>query len=132
MEKQSTEQETKVEEKEEETEEIPVVPSIKNIDDEKVVTKLSFNNNDSVLTESNSIENVEAPKTIERLEEISTSRALERKLAEQDEDDEDDDERIKISSENIDLTGFDVLDEPTKLSNLVPQEEEIKLDFEQL
>ena len=114
---------------EEPKEELAIVPSIKNIDEEKVVTQLTFNNNDSILDEEDNIKDIEAPKTLERLEEISTSRALERKLAEQDED--DDDERIKISTEDINLTGFDVLDDSASL-NIKPDETEIKLDFEEL
>jgi hypothetical protein len=90
-------------------EDIPsIVPSIKNINEENVVTTLSFNDMDSVLENDNSIRSVEAPKTIERLEEISTSRAIQRKLEE--EEDDDDDERLKISTETIDLSGFDLLD----------------------
>jgi len=89
-------------------EDIPsIVPSIKNINEENVVTTLSFNDMDSVLENDNSIRSVEAPKTIERLEEISTSRAIQRKL---EEEEDDDDERLKISTETIDLSGFDLLD----------------------
>ena len=123
--------ETNTEESREEKVELPIVPSIKNIDDERVVTQLSFNNNDSVLDEEDNIKAIEAPKTLERLEEISTSRAIERKLAEQDEDD-DDDERIKISTEDINLTGFDVLGDPDTIPDLKTDETEIKLDFEEL
>jgi hypothetical protein len=97
-------------EKEEETEVVPVTPSIKNIDDEKVVTKLTFNDLDSAITTNNMEEIIEAPKTLERLEDISVARSLERKIAEDDES--DDDERIKIHTDTMDLTGFDVLDEP--------------------
>jgi Family of unknown function (DUF5764) len=84
-----------------------IVPSIQNIDDEKVVTRLSFNDIDSVLDGSNEVKVVEAPKTIERLEEISTSRAIQRKLEEEAEADED---KIKIFGDAIDLSGFEVLD----------------------
>jgi hypothetical protein len=84
-----------------------IVPSIQNADDSEIVTKLSFNDIDSVLEDDNTINNVDAPKTIERLEDISTSRALERKL----EEEEDDDEKIHISTEQIDLSGFDILDD---------------------
>jgi hypothetical protein len=84
-----------------------IVPSIQNIDDEKVVTRLSFNDIDSVLDGSNEVKAVEAPKTIERLEEISTSRAIQRKLEEEAEADED---KIKILGDAIDLSGFEVLD----------------------
>ena len=98
---------------EEEKEEVPITPAIKNIDDEKVVTKLTFNDVDSAISADNSIEKIDAPKTLERLENISSSRAMERKLAEEEDDFEDDDEeRIKIHTDTMDLTGFDILDEP--------------------
>jgi len=94
-----------------------IVPSIQNIDDEKVVTRLSFNDIDSVLDGSNAVNAVESPKTIERLEEISTSRAIQRKLEEEAEADED---KIKIFGDAIDLSGFEVLDggsgQPTNAS----------------
>uniref|UniRef100_A0A6C0J3R0 Uncharacterized protein n=1 Tax=viral metagenome TaxID=1070528 RepID=A0A6C0J3R0_9ZZZZ len=100
-----------VEENKDET--IPdVVPTIKNIDDTDVLTKLSFNDMDSVLDGTNNVDEVEAPKSIERLEDISTSRALERKLEE--ESDTDDDDRIQIHTDLVDLSGFDILDEKEK------------------
>lgn len=104
-------------EKTDEEEKIPeIVPSIQNTDDTEVVTKLSFNDIDSVLENDDTVNNVDAPKTIERLEDISTTRALERKLEE--EENEDDDERIHISTEPVDLSGFDVLDDnATKVSS---------------
>lgn len=86
-----------------------VVPTIQNVDDDKVTTTLSFNNIDSVLDELDTVKKVDAPKTIEHLEEISASRALERKM---EEEYESDDEKIQIDSQNVALTGFDVLDEP--------------------
>jgi hypothetical protein len=90
-------------------EDIPsVVPAIQNINNDEVVTRLTFNDIDSVLNEDNIEEKIQAPKTIERLEEISTSRALQRKL---EEEEDDDDEKIKIHTDTIDLSGFDVLDE---------------------
>ena len=63
-----------------------LVPVIKDIDQENVITKLSFNDYDSVLDGMNTVEMIDAPKTIERLEEISTSNALKRKLEEDDND----------------------------------------------
>ena len=107
-EKEEPKPEPEVEEKTEET--VPdVVPTIQNIDDTDVLTKLSFNDMDSVLDGTNNIDEVEAPKSIERLEDISTSRALERKLEE--ESDTDDDDRIQIHTDLVDLSGFDILDE---------------------
>jgi hypothetical protein len=114
-------------------EEIPaVVPSIQNIDTENVVTRLTFNDMDSVLDGSDKVNAIEAPKTIERLEEISTSRAIQRKLEEQQEEDED---RIKIHTGDIidlnslglvDLTGGDVSIPATKSNDIV------FTDFEEL
>jgi len=86
-----------------------VVPSIQNINNDEVITRLSFNDIDRVMNEDNSIKNINAPKTIERLEEISTSRALQRRLEEESSEDDDDD-RIRIHTDTIDLSGFDVLD----------------------
>lgn len=88
-------------------EEIPsIVPSIKNIDDEPVITRLTFNDYDSVLDTENKEEKINAPKSIERLEEISTERAIQRKL----EEDDDYDDKIKIHTDNISLDTLDVFD----------------------
>ena len=110
-EEQKEEENITLDKEEEESESIPVTPSIKNIDDEKVVTKLTFNDLDSAISTDNKEETIEAPKTLERLEDISVARSMERKIAEE-EDSDDDDERIKIHTDTMDLTGFDVLDEP--------------------
>jgi hypothetical protein len=83
----------------------PATLSIGNMDEEKVVTRLSFNDIDAVSDGTT----INAPKTVERLEEISTSRALQRRLEEESSDDDDDD-RIRIHTDTIDLSGFDVLD----------------------
>ena len=88
-----------------------IVPTIQNIDDNEVVTKLEFNDMDTVLNEQNNVDEVSAPKTIERLEDISTSRAIERKL---EEESDTDDERIQIHTDMVDLSGFDILDEAEK------------------
>lgn len=82
-----------------------VVPSIKNLDDSPVITRLTFNDIDSVLDDENNEEKISAPKSIDRLEEISTERAIQRKLEEAEEDD-----RIKIHTDNIDLGELEVLD----------------------
>jgi hypothetical protein len=96
--------------KEEKSEEPQMVPSISNIDNEPVVTQLKFNDFDSVFdSETGKISDVNAPKNIERLEEISTSRAIQRKL-EEEEDSDDDDDRIKIHTDSIDLGAMDVFD----------------------
>jgi len=85
----------------------PVVPSIKNVDDEIVTTRLTFNNMDTVMDTNNIKKEIEAPKSLERLEEISTSRAIQRKLEE-----EEDEDRIQIYQDQpFDLSDFDLLDE---------------------
>jgi hypothetical protein len=111
----------------EEYEKPAIVPAIQNLDNEPVITRLSFNDYDSVLnTDTNNIETVNAPKTIERLEEISTSRALQRKLEEEEEEDND---RIHIHTEPIDLSGFEVLDGEDMIK--ISTEDPI-IDFEEL
>jgi hypothetical protein len=93
-----------------------VVPAIQNIDNNDVVTKLSFNDLDTILDESDTIKKIEAPKNIERLEEISTSRAIQRRLDE--EESSDDDDRIQIHTDQIDLHGIDVLDDGPNMKPL--------------
>lgn len=66
---------------------------------------LKFNDIDSVLNKHNEEESVSAPKTIERLEEISALRNMQRKMEE-----ESDDEKLNISNEDISLSGLDVHD----------------------
>jgi hypothetical protein len=97
-------------------EEIPsVVPSIKNVDDEIVTTRLTFNNMDTVLDNNIVKKEIEAPKSLERLEENATSIAIQRKLEE-----EPDEEKIQIyQDQTFDLSDFDILDEvkPRKQSD---------------
>ena len=114
--------------KSDEPETIPITPSVKDLDNKPVMTKLTFNNLDTAVDVDNKEEIIQAPKTLERLEDISMTRALERKLAE--EDDDDDDDRIRIHGDNIDLSGFDVLDAGSSVGLL--DESEIKLDIEEL
>lgn len=63
---------------------------------------LKFNDMDKVLDKHNNEQIVSAPKTIERLEEISALRNMQRKM------EEDDDEKITISSEDVELDNLDV------------------------
>jgi len=77
-------------------------------------SKLSFNDIDYVRNMDNVVEEIEAPKTIERLQQISEIRANQRKIDEADDDDEDGNGRIKISDQTAELSNFDlhVIDEP--------------------
>jgi hypothetical protein len=90
----------------------PVVPAIRDVDNKDVITRLTFNDMDSVMDTTNIVKQVNAPKTLDRLQEISTERAIQRKLDEIESDDED---RIQIhTADHIDLSGFDVLDDPVE------------------
>lgn len=82
------------------------VLGIRDLNDEPVLTKLKFNDYDSVMDDDNKVESVSAPKTIERLEEISMERAIQRRL----EEEEELDDKIKIHTDTIPLEGLDVLD----------------------
>ena len=86
---------------------------------------ISFNDNDSVMSRDNKEEIVNAPKTIERLEQISNMRNEERKLEDDDDDDDDGDNSFKIK------IGGDV--EKISLDSLTSKEENIILsDIEEL
>jgi len=79
-------------------------------EEKKENVSLKFNDIDTVLTKNGTEELINAPKTIERLEEISTLRNIQRKLDEND----DDDEKLNISNEDIPLDALDVhiIDKP--------------------
>lgn len=104
-------------------EELPPTLSVENVDNEKVVTKLSFNDVDSASDGTS----IEAPKSIERLEQISEERNAQRKLEE--EEDDDDDGRIKIHmDDDVQLTDVFDLDK----TNSDVKEDPITIDVEEL
>jgi hypothetical protein len=107
----------------------PVVPTVQNVDSEKVVTRLTFDDYDTLVDETNKPESVNAPKTVERLEEISASRAIQRKLEEADEDAE---ERIKIFTDSVDLSALDFLDIDGPQNSVKADENVALFDFEEL
>ena len=75
---------------------------------------LKFNDIDSVMNKNGKEELIEAPKTIERLEEISTLRNIQRKMKEEDEEDE----KIKISDEEVSTDKLDIqIINPEELKN---------------
>jgi hypothetical protein len=65
---------------------------------------LKFNDMDSMLDDNNKEQMVSAPKTIERLEEISTLRNIQRKMDEEEEDND----KLQISDQDIELGNLDV------------------------
>ena len=86
-------------------EELPPVLSVDNLDEEKVVTRLTFNDMDSASDGTT----MNAPKTIERLEEISELRNEQRKREEMEDDDDEDLGKIKIHMDD-DMKLDDVFD----------------------
>jgi len=90
-EEEEKEKESFFENKMDEDERPPIVPSIQDLDDKPVLTRLKFNDFDSVMDDEGQVSDISAPKNIERLEEISTERAIQRKL----EEDEELDDAIK-------------------------------------
>jgi hypothetical protein len=101
------------------------VPTIQDIDTKPVITRLAFNDVDEAFGEGSSREEIVAPKNIERLEEISSARNLQRKLEEEG-DDEDDGplDRIKINEDSLDLGDMGIMD--------LNAEEPLSLDFEEI
>jgi hypothetical protein len=95
--------------------ELPPVLSVQNMNDEKVVTRLTFNDID----EQSDGTNRDAPKDVDTLEEISKLRNAQRKLEEDEDDDEELPERIKIHmDDDVTLNGvFDLDKKPEDSRN---------------
>ena len=103
-------------------EELPPTLSVENVDEERAITRLTFNDTD----EASDGSAIDAPKTIERLEEISEERHAARKAEEdedEDEDEDDDDEptgSVKIHmDEDIRLDDVFDLDKPAGESDVL-------------
>ena len=104
------------------------VPVITNVSEKPIVNRLTFDNVDRALTEDGSVEEIDAPKTIERLEEISVARNFQRKLDEAEDDDDED--RLKIG-EDVDSMSLGFTDlNPDSFSS--GSDDIIKLDFDEL
>ena len=71
-------------------------------------SKLSFNDVDLVKDQYNKEQHVDAPKNIERLEEISEMRYKQRKLETDDDDDFGVQPKLLISNEDVNLDSLDV------------------------
>lgn len=82
-------------------------------------TRLSFNDVDIAVDSNNQKHIIDAPKNIERLEEISETRSLQRKL-ESEEDDEEGNIKLNITDQSADLNNLDIhVIDPPEL-NLLP------------
>jgi hypothetical protein len=117
-----TVEEDVIEEVKEQLFEKPVTPVKQSIFEGKGENNVSlkFNDVDSAINKNGKEELIEAPKTIERLEEISTLRNIQRKIEEEEEE-----EKLKISNEDVSLDSLDI-----QIINPIPQE--IKLDTDLL
>ena len=105
------------------------VPAISDLDTKPVITRLAFNDVDEAFGGENGREEIVAPKNVERLEEISAARNLQRKLEEEN-DDADDElplDRIKINEDALDLGELGITD-----LNPNSFDDELKLDFEEI
>ena len=87
--------------------------------------KIQFNDIDNAISTTREIEEISAPKNVERLEQISNERHEARKLEEEDDDVE---EKIKIG-DTINLTELDVhdLEKPIELNKVPIGLEEIEV-----
>jgi hypothetical protein len=86
--------------------------------DKETTTSLKFNDIDLAIDDNNHLENIDAPKNIERLEEISEMRSLKRKLESEEEDDGN--VKLNISDQLADLNNLDIhVIDPPEL-NLLP------------
>jgi hypothetical protein len=107
-----------------------LVPAIADLDTKPVVTRLAFNDVDEAFGGENGREEIVAPKNIERLEEISAARNLQRKLEEEGADDGDDEmplDRITINDDPLDLGDLGITD-----LNPKSFDDDLKLDFEEI
>ena len=118
-----TVEEDVIEEIKEQIIEEPIINNSAKIDTTEDINKekkLSFNNIDYIRDENNNVANVSAPKSIERLEEISEMRNNQRKM-ETDEDEDDENIKLNISNEPVDLGGLGISEIEEPKINLLPE-----------
>ena len=77
-----------------ENDDIPKLELLDDDDDDLTNNNIKFNDIDFVRDENNNDNKIHAPKTLERLDEISNIRNQQRKL---DEEDDDDDQPVKLT-----------------------------------
>ena len=107
-----------------------LVPAIQDLDTKPVITRLAFNDVDEAFGGNSGREEIVAPKNIERLEEISAARNMQRKLEEEDDDSDDDVplDRIRINDDALDLGELGI----TELDGGFGGSDDLKLDFEEI
>lgn len=88
-----------------------IVPIISNVDDnDEPTTIIKFNDIDYVVDDKGTESTLNAPKNLERLEEISMSNSIKRKLEEEENDIDNDNDKIKIHDDNVYLGNIEVFD----------------------
>jgi hypothetical protein len=92
---------------------------------------IKFNDTDSAIDTNNAEHSIHAPKTEERLEQISNERYMQRKLQEEEEDNDGDSnlDRLKIG-DDVQLDVFDVhaMEEPSRKMNFdAPELDDIEI-----
>ena len=90
---------------------------------------IKFNDVDSAIDAYNNEHTIHAPKTEERLEQISNERYMKRKLEEEADDDDNNSERLKIG-DDVQLDVFDVqsMEEPSRKLNFdAPELDDIEI-----
>jgi hypothetical protein len=125
---EETVEEEVVEEIKEQVIEEPLIESYNNNtnqNNQNNQNQLSFNNIDSIQDVNKNITNIDAPKTLDRLEEISELRNSQRKMefsvnGENENENENENIKLNISSDSLELGDLDVhvIDEPK--INLLP------------
>lgn len=93
----------------------PVIEEPKTINSSLGTAALSFNDLDSVRHFDNKEEMVSAPKNIERLEELSNLRNMQRKLEEEEEPDSN--MKLQIYDQSVELNNLDIQDINPQESN---------------
>jgi hypothetical protein len=106
-----------------------LVPAIQDLDTKPVITRLAFNDVDEAFGGETGREEIVAPKNIERLEEISAARNMQRKLEEEGDDSDYDVplERIRINEDSLDLGELGITDLDGGFGS-----DDLKLDFEEI
>jgi len=108
-----------------------IVPSIKNINDEPITTKLTFNEIDSILDENNEVHDIKVSKSIDDLERTTMEKYLKNK----DNDDDDNYGRLTIfendDSNQLLLNDIETLDGEIA-ANSVSIQEPPMFEFEEL
>jgi hypothetical protein len=109
------------EEKTDDVEKPYITPSVKDLNDEPVITRLTFNDYDSTIDSDKNESMVYAPKNVDRLEEISISRLMQKKMEEDEEQErEGDNDKIKIMEPmDLDILDLDKINDDVPLLDVI-------------